>query len=282
MKKLVYILLVLLCQACVRDAKDIELPKAENKLVLNSFISPEDSFIVVKLGLNAPIFGSNVQGTPDWSEATVKLSEQGGASADLNYNFAEEAFIIHQAVFPIKPGKTYTVEATYKQFKVSASCTVPLQLIELSNAKIVQLRDPLTSSSGGPIYRISYSFNDIPGQKNYYRIITQSWATGGFRQSPEYWEICNSLFTDENKDGSSFSGTCEDFSWSSSGMDTNTNARYIFVMNCDKDYYEFISRRLNYFGEDPFSEPFQMHSNVKNGLGIFASYRNKIVKVALP
>jgi hypothetical protein len=47
----------------------------------------------------------------------------------------------------------------------------------------------------------------------------------------------------------------------------------IYLLNTDKPYYDFHKSLENYsLGDYPFTEPSFLYSNVKGGLGIFASY----------
>jgi hypothetical protein len=47
----------------------------------------------------------------------------------------------------------------------------------------------------------------------------------------------------------------------------------VYLLNTDKSYYDYHRSLGNYdSGDDPFTEPSPVFSNVNGGLGIFAAY----------
>ena len=55
----------------------------------------------------------------------------------------------------------------------------------------------------------------------------------------------------------------------------------ISVSHLSENYYKFIKTRQLYNENDgnPFAEPVQIHSNVKNGVGIFALKKDTILQL---
>jgi hypothetical protein len=58
-----------------------------------------------------------------------------------------------------------------------------------------------------------------------------------------------------------------------SWLDPDSAFLRIYLLSTDKPYYDFHKSLENYsLGDTPFAEPSFVYSNVKGGLGIFASY----------
>ena len=272
MKKLTYIFLlasIALLSACERDVTGVEVPKVNPELVVFSFISPEEFHIKVNVSLSRPIFGKPTPNA-NVNNAVVTLSNANGQKVTLPYADTIAAYYTNQNVMPIEPGKTYTLEVEYSNYKTKATCTVPLSKPEVTEIITTKLADP-NSGNNGPFYIYNYKFNDVASKKNYYRVMTQYYSAPGSWGPGYYSEICGSFYDDEGFEGKTISGKCEDYSFSSI-----ENKRYFFLLNTDVHYYEYMRRRVNYFGDDPFSEPSPQYNNMIGGLGVFASYRMSI------
>ena len=90
------------------------------------------------------------------------------------------------------------------------------------------------------------------------------------------FSIGDKMFSDTNKDGEILSDKFEYYDYGFAGNTPTFNA---YLVNTDIHYYEYHRRRLNYFGDDPFSEPLQQYSNVKGGLGVVCSFRKTMLRV---
>jgi hypothetical protein len=53
---------------------------------------------------------------------------------------------------------------------------------------------------------------------------------------------------------------------------------YVDLQSISKSYYLYMKTISNYSGENYFSEPVQIHNNIKGGIGIFGSYTKNIAR----
>jgi hypothetical protein len=271
MKKIFFICLIVLVAACERPAQNVDPPVIESKLVLFSFLSPENEAIIAQVSRSKPIYtkGSK-QPLAYITNAMVTITNDGGQSATLIYQDSIEGYTLDATRFPIEPGRTYTVKASVDGKIVSGKCTVPLQAISFNDITYRKLNSAGNGSSPSLIF--SYKWNDDGQQQNYYRTTLGSTFSyfDGFDTTDYYGEICTNLWSDKNNNGNSISGTCESYSYYDELDSAKVDA---ILLTTDVHYYEYHLRRLNYFGEDPFSEPTQQYNNVENGLGVVCAFR---------
>jgi hypothetical protein len=278
MRTLIIIAAIAFCYAgCDRLVDDVTPPKVESKLVLFTFLSPENDFTEIELTRSKPVFGNTASGSNiDFiRNAVVTITNNDGVSATLQYVDSLDAYAISQAAYPIVPQKTYKVTATVNGKQVFGETTIPLNNIPFAKVDYIRIgsNDP---NYFGPQYRYSYTWNDKAGEKNYYRVSVQTiqnYTSFDSSFSDSFLSpICDNLFEDLNRDGDNFGGSCEDFGFYQL-EDSTTQTISVFLLNTDIHYYEYHRRRLNYFGEDPFSEPFPQYSNINGGLGVVCSFR---------
>jgi hypothetical protein len=258
--------------SCEKIVTDVDIPKVDPQLALFGFISPEEQATKVQLTISRPVFGEKRGVYKFVTDAVVTITNDGGQSAQLFYTDSNNAYNISKWQFPIEPGRTYTITASSGKYRVKASCSVPADMVSFSDVSYQRLGG---SGSDAPAFRYLYKWNDLPGRQNYYRTSIESYlyGTGGFYKQ----EICTQMYNDESEDGKTLGGNCEDYDYS--GGQTRTVDFYL--LNTDVHYYEYHKRRLNYYGEDPFSEPFPQYSNVEGGLGVFCSYRKTIRSIEI-
>ncbi|AFK02323.1 hypothetical protein Emtol_1174 [Emticicia oligotrophica DSM 17448] len=180
------------CETIVDDIPLSRFPEIKEKLVMNSFISPQDTVIYVRLTLSSPLFGAykplvfNNFNTSDTTtqnidalvaDATVTISN-GNQTATIPYNKTNYLYALPTTIFKIEAGKTYTLKAITKNHRVEASTTIPLQKVpiesfetnptsRLANFQSAQL-GPQTDTVKG--VEFVFRWKDLPNQKNYYKI----------------------------------------------------------------------------------------------------------------
>ncbi len=276
-KQTIYLFLLFLSiVSCDRVAKDVDAPKVESKLVVFSFLSPEDDFVKIEVGMSTPVYGSQKGNSSVIADAIVTITNDGGFSATLPFVDTLNAYYVPSSVYTIEAGRTYTVAVSAKGKSVSAISTVPKDTVAFSNITFQKLGQPTNGIGSTPYYRYSYKWQDQPGIRNYYRVsVENDYTYLGFNGDSISFnnEICTSMWGDEDRDGNELSGICEDYNYyGEQGTGTGQPIRF-YLLNTDIHYYEYHKRRLYYYGDDPFSEPLQQYSNVKNGLGVVCAYR---------
>ncbi|MDD3875677.1 MAG: DUF4249 domain-containing protein [Bacteroidales bacterium] len=270
--------------SCEKTVTDIELPQQEPKLVVNAYISPEDTIIQVNVSLSHPIFkpydyNDNNQSVEN---ATVKISSNGNELI-IPYNFTDYAYISSTSNFPIVEGQTYRLDVSTPDGKsVNASCTVPKK-----NSSIQHLStDTVNDEWGGKMLRIKIKFFDLQGVGNFYRVggaldyvdlygsITDTFSSG---LSPKY---NLEFFTDATNDGEDILSELNYWTYDESEWMHFTRLR-IFLLSVDSHYYNFHKSLSNYQGDSPFSEPTIIYSNIEGGMGAFAAYRKHVINVTI-
>ncbi|GAB3162965.1 DUF4249 domain-containing protein [Telluribacter humicola] len=313
------------CETLVNTIPESKLPKTESQLTLFSFISPNDTAIRVKVSQTYPLFseysvgpgtsmiiseGDTIYGNFDsFATATVVISD-GVTSVTLPYDSQLQIYSIPAQRFRIKTGMTYTLTVTDGKRTIQASCTVPPDQVPIND---YTLDTTLTTSFFGrdTTLRLSYTWNDIAGKENYYRVkayelfeysevITDSIT----QQTKETRKLGRSYFgwsdalgrgvfqNDANMDGTLFTSpqgrkplVDRQYLNSIAGSPVKpergpvSRGLFLSLLNTDSNYYLF-HRSVQAQDDNPFSEPALIYTNVKGGLGVFAAYNqsNRVVR----
>ncbi|MCF8253669.1 MAG: DUF4249 domain-containing protein [Bacteroidia bacterium] len=270
MKRILYpilFILIIVASSCEREAT-VAVPETKPIPVLYSFLSPDSKEIRVSVTMSQPVFGNASSGVFNQvQEAVVSISDQLGNTKIIPFSSDENCFYLVQTEYPILTTNTYTIEAKWGDYKVTGKTTVPLNNPNFDSA----YAEEIGASQWGDIqYRFLVKWTDIPGETNYYRTSFEEvvWSSG----------FGDKMFSDVGKDGQVFSDKFDYYSFSGSSAKPLINA---YLINCDKVYYEYHRRRLNYFGDDPFSEPVQQYSNTIGGLGAIGSYRVSMKEIPI-
>jgi Domain of unknown function (DUF4249) len=212
MKKLKYILLILpilTVFSCTTLLEDIKLPY-EERLVIQSFISPQDTLLEVKLSKTSPATGTFTQGNYNgtgWGKpvngAVIEISDgqkkgvfqfqtitnPGGTVGDPatgnQVPQVRSGYFLKTKDFPIVLGHTYILTAKVPNLPdVSATCTIPnKQLIDGKDILVVKgsgidsVQNGYSSTNGvitNRYYNLSRRFDvtvkDSPFEENFYAV----------------------------------------------------------------------------------------------------------------
>ena len=269
MNKLIYFLPVfaVVFMSCEQDA-NVDVPEIDPQLVINCFITPQDSMLRAQIELSNPVFSNNLQNGPI-DNATVTLYGN-NTSVVLVYNSTNMYYEASASTFPIIAGNEYHIIVTNPSgLSAEAYTTVPANTPD--NFTTTMEDTILTVDPWSEQGRVTfdYSFDDVSGQQNFYRIMSylveySSWSVDTMYQRTG-WE----LFSDQNADGDHIARSLT-FDYYSGSSDTIV-AYDIYALNCNYDYYSFHKSLDNYQGDNPFAEPTLIYSNVTNGLGIFGA-----------
>lgn len=275
MKKIIYSAIpVLFLFASCEETANVDVPEADVVLVLSSFITPQDSFIRVKVSRSIPVFGPVNNTNPNVSDATVTIYGN-SSSVQLNYNATYEWYEIPTTVFPVNVGNEYHLVVTEPGgLQADAYTTVPL-----APPSFTCSANTIVYSSYEREARFTISVSDPGGTNNYYRfnpynMVYSTWNLDSTLENG-YWNW--TLFSDANEDGSTVTETAS--SWYSNYNGDSVLAYYAYLFNCNYDYYRFHQSIYNYTGDDPFSEPSLIYTNVNEGLGIFAAANASWIRI---
>lgn len=260
-------LLLFAFTSCDEMVTEIDVPSVEAKYVIESFISPEDSILIVSVGKTNPLF-SVVDDDNSWIDNVVVKVNGHQLTRELNTN----KFYIDAATVNVQPGAEYEVSFTYQSVLVTGKCTVPL----LRNTSMTfNGFDSISSAyeQGYFDYYVKWSFQDFAGIDNYYRVglvVTwfDEWVNDTIRT--EYYPEMEDYLSDVERDGDVISGRMY-FHYGESLSEIVHLS--ILLYTSDKAYYDYHRAVLNYNGGNPFSEPVIIPTNVDGGLGCVAGVR---------
>ena len=256
----------------------IPLPTENQKLAVSAFLTPgsdKHSFYV-----DASIPNNFISTYDPWDTAIVVMISDGTKSVRLIQD-DDGYFSFYDHQLPVIHGKRYFLEASAPGIPkaISASTMIPedfdpqFEVIKIDTSGYTEDYEKL---------EFIVRFRDVPGTKDFYRIT--AYATW-LREYPGFtdtvlWEMNSrnsqpQLVKDEGKDG----GWLQ-FNFSLSlGKDTRSwlSSVETVIYRVDEDYYKFHYPFVitDYYNDNPFSEPIIVHSNVKNGYGIFSGVVEK-------
>lgn len=263
--------------SCESMISDVEVPSSEPKIVVTGFLSPEDDTITIIVRKSRALYVQS-QGWenqfPIVNNATVTLSD-GTISITLPYYSQFSSYKIPSSSLPIIPGKSYSLNVSTPEGHLAKSnCTVPEGIVP--EVEITSI----DSSQYGPT-KVNLRFRDIPGKGNFYRISAGTVVNYDFYEETFFEEIGfergESFISDKNKEDEYFYfKTYEIYQYES-----DNSILYISLLLTDDNYYNYHRSIYSYEGENPFSEPSPVFTNINGGLGVFAAVNGKIAEFNL-
>jgi Domain of unknown function (DUF4249) len=316
MKSLLYLLPLLLLTACGNLTTEVSpslLNDQSEKIVVNSYISPQDTLLRVKVSRSKPaVSGSTVVKPFNVNNATVSLSD-GSRSILFTYNSVAEYYQAKAALLPIQAGKTYTLTVTSADGnQVTAQSTVPGKV----PISAISLDSTISSTSTGwqKAFRVHFTWQDPTAETNYYMYCGYlAWnnkiaptASGKVKSTvPTIAPLSfitqattDNLICDNLQQGGSFSTQSADVvTLTIDKQEANAEEAVkrlsigaslpgakltLRLANTDAFFYAYTSAvlRQKQAGSNPFAEPVPIPTNVKGGLGCFAAY-NRSEKVLM-
>jgi hypothetical protein len=284
-----------LCQLCYCEKpKNIGLPEHQPKLVLHGYVGTGEPFQVTigKTAINAGIIADD--STLLVNNALVILYENGVIKDTLDFNSTNKRY--ESSNILATAGHPYRVTVQAPGFTtVEASATAPSFVPTNSVVRIKSARfDELGNSQDD----ITFSFTDPPAEKNYYLAELNNYHSGPipnsfcvFTYDPSVnnhqgnldpFENANCIgnrefiFTDKL-----FNGTTKALTISAGSNDLQnfvTGNRiyrpYLKKYTISQDFFQYINDAitLDALKDNPFSQPYTIPGNVKNGYGLFTVF----------
>jgi len=252
----------------------VNLPPYNEKVVVNGLISDSD---LTKIRVSKSISSLDTSFIPSISLASVRLFEENGALYDvLSYNSFEGGFIGTKVA---QKNVDYTIKVNYQGTELEGTTRITggTQVYNLNFVDSVAV-----DSSFFPIGEVSFTFNDLPGQDNFYRLNVEYFDN--IKKEFQALDMSENLFLDAEGeltdkgyifDDNSFRGKPQTISVRVPfGFVDVQNGDYLFRVNLEalnSDYTSYEKSRRLYdesFGGF-FTEPVELYSNIKRGLGIF-------------
>jgi len=286
MKKTFFIISIVIITACEKSI-DYDIPNVGDKLTMVATIE-SGSFLEAYSGISEYIL------SPDEPRYGIladgfELYENGSILREVNPELiinlgSDDSVYRYRAQYNFTPGNTYKVMIYKNGFStIEAQTKVPFPPVIID------------ASYDTPNNKITLSLRDnFEGEENYYRIRLlqkdedgdlQSTLLSTFDPTLEIYDYSVDEFLDleegekigvqaylkdEHFDGSSKKITIYDYFGTSAGVATPL---VLEVAALSEDQYRWeVTKEINDFvGDNPFAEPVQVHSNVKNGFGKLGS-----------
>ena len=274
-----YVFIIIFVYGCTEEV-DIDLPESEQKIFVNGYLNPGQD-IQLSLFYSKP----NPLDTSDYKpvdNAEVKIFHKDSLFCELSYNDSPGEYSDKPPVYVaknVKPrvGKKYRLHVNVPGHKtISAETIVP------GNTKIDTVEHQLISRNYSKYIHCNITFQDEPEQKNFYyfNTITHKENDDFYSDDPlfdgEYYlfEIPYLVFNDELINGESYTLGIDLFR---TRIDSTIFRLFTITEDCflylesvnkqkSKDDFPIEDIEINI----PITEPVQIYSNIKNGLGIFA------------
>lgn len=308
-----FIAVIFLFLASCEQEIEVDIPDTPPKIMINATLVPYElpngKYLGVELRGSRHIFDSTSNTLI--TDALVLLYRDSIFMDTLKY---EETFQFYPLGFaPLdgpKAGERYQIAVSAPGYANVYARTIIPQKVEIDTVEIDRIG---FEDENGEIYsKITLTFNDPPGQNNYYEVVLSNISgeytpddyyhlttyepyivseihyppvTNVDLKKPEYL-----LFNDKSFNGNEIKmtfyypasyvidGGIKILSW---------DLISVQLRNVTKDYYEFRSSLLyNTFNQVEnmiygTGEPMNVSSNVENGYGIFAGFNNSIVTMQL-
>ena len=277
MKKLIqpsYCLLFLLIFlfSCEREVDNLPLPKSDPMLVVNAYLTPGANLVEVHVSKSVPYFGDQSDGsTEPIGDASVTISS-GNLSYTLNYNDNFRSYLSQVNEITLTAGSTYQLSVIAPGgFSYNASTTIPSFYpdVEIFTDSVIYEKD----DSQYKRYQVITKWNEAVNQKNYYRLSFNNY----YSRNNENGLQCDLYIDDASISENTVSRKCvrEVFFYDDpfnpiGGSELSFDT--VHLLSTDEAYYKYHESLNRYEGEDPFSQPVQVYSNIKGGLGCFGSY----------
>lgn len=307
------LLVTMACQNLVTEIDPGKLPRIDRKLVVNGYLSPQDTVLAVSVSSSQTVLGDFLTDSVNTvRDAIVRLSSE-GKTLTLLYDSQNRVYVGDARKLPVQVGKTYTVQVDAPGFEtVTSSCTVPKN-VPVSELKVDSSR---RSEFGVELtwgYNVRALWQDPAGETNFYRIVGYGECLNWPLRFPEAsidttkpkvlmrgsigFGRQEQFITDQNQDGQllmSSRGELPsyfDYSFYDSTSQSGYSGNHSFsrpltllvsVLQVDENYYNYHRARQQQrqSQNNPFAEPILMPSNIQGGLGCFGAY-NRSTKVVI-
>jgi hypothetical protein len=282
--QLVLLLLALIMlPACEDEVTNIKKLDLNPRLVVTSFISPQDTFLVAKLQTTQPAIGKTLSDEERKVKDAIVTISDGVTTVALQYNAELNRYQTEAVNLPPVAGKTYTLQvSTPTGAKAEASCVVPaVTNIEITEISYTATRDDEEYHHNFWRYELSYKWIDAPGVTNYYH------ALAYMKYQMELWPRMVTMYSDIYpnmekgnlvKDESAVNNVLQSPKFIQYGNDLGPVPKpytlYAYLMVTDKHYYLYHRSVLEQqeVSGNPFAEPKFIYSNMAGALGAFGAY----------
>jgi hypothetical protein len=302
MKKIFSIVFLMIVLASCEKTVTVEIPQRNPRLVINAWME-KGAVIEAMIGKSRNVLQPLDQ-TGSWNESYVVKN---AVPVVYENNIAIDTLVYQSSTFKyisvrnkiVRDGYHYTIRVSAPGFTAAESSTVvPSQSVI---AGVSRVRNARSTSNSGTQDEVTIKLDDPAGESNFYllQFFPANYASGtgypiycvsttdkdleaiGDNADPFSTENCfdggSLLMKDVN-----FNGRQKTLRFYINSYDLNdiilpgggTARPYVRVHRITEDYFKYVKSYNVYYNasDNPFAEPSNVFSNVKNGYGIFSAY----------
>ncbi len=292
MKLIVFLILFLLLFSSCRKLVQNEFPEFLPVPVVNSILIA-DSLIKVHVSLAEKLDTYKL----GWVEnARVSLCTDGQFTEEFSYS--EKGF--YSGITIVEPGKTYSCEVEIPGFETVScidSIPEPTEFLDIIHKNIAGF-----DVEGMSYPSITFTFKSNPVKSEYYEAVIKFFDYGSTSNALIIYitdpVLLNeglpiAVFSNELIKQDTYTMSLNYTTGSASSIDNEPLHTDLFLLclelrSISYDYYRYVKDLYLYeTGRYPaivggVVTPFQLHSNVENGLGIFAGYSHVVSDTIFP
>ena len=302
-----FLLIVFILMTGCETIIDVDLPDVGTPLVVNSIINPDSTLEVELTSALSFTAVSTTEINPPVTVAEIAVWEDGDL-LPIAFNHTNRGNFISS--FTPQTGKSYRIQVVSEGFDtVEGEATIPPAL-QITTIRIDQGEFEYTSG-----LEFHISIQDDPNQSNFYGLFGQSTVeifdtttgesidkhTFPVSMSTTDLVLADQDFLEEAGEDRTFfrevffpddlfQGRTHELSFSVDGISINfpgSNFRtetelQIQLLSVSEDLYRYkrAAKLQRELGDDPFSEPVEIPSNMSNGVGLFAGYQAEVITVS--
>jgi len=264
MKKIIYLLLLIpIFFSCEKDA-NVEIPVSKPQLVAACFVGANEDTVRLKLSWSSPIFYSSSNNLENEKGASVILSK-GNQQYPMIWSPNSETYIATNTNFIA--GDEINLNITFQTENIKSSCVIPTApdyTMTYTGTKVVH-------NDGWESSYLEYNFtNNRSDETSYYRILFKGYYFDDYdntTHTQQLWCKTGEMFSLTKGESTNL----EVYYYSYEESSKIDSVKY-YIIHCNDDYYKYHKSISNYMGDDFFTEPSIIYSNIESGLGIFSSY----------
>lgn len=261
--------------SCRKQDSTVKLPKVDPKLVVVSFISPQDTLIRVWVKTSQPLYNNAASKTYETITDAEVIISGNGISAKLAYDAALKEYTCDPSLLNVSEGVDYVINVSTPDGKKATAST-----------QIPSANSSLTYTYTNASANIYAQWTDLSqGTADYYRLMieqTSYFIFSGYNSGATFEDTITTR-------GIQYQGFFLDTDFSGSTLNRNVPFQiyedsedkiYLHLLHVSKEYYDYSEKLVTseVYG-NPFQEPSIMYTNVTGGFGVFAGYNGYRVEV---
>lgn len=291
---LIFIILLCFLSACNKVVDADNLLDTSEKLLITSYISPQDTVLRVNVTRLLSSTGTSLNfDDPEGNEAKflvknaeVSISNEAGNTTNLTYSEENKGYQINATTLTISSNQAYFLKVLLDGKEFNASCTIPEKVTEINQQ--INFQD---DEFDGIEADVNLAFKDLIGGRNYYVIgatttVTVKYDDGETQTSVLSLDFYSDRFlTDNLEDGSSLSG--RSYAYIGENVEVVEGNVTLQVAHVEEAMFQYLKSELNNSSSNgnPFTEYSIAPSSFseEDVLGVFAGYQltEKIIDIEL-